>query len=143
MPYRYLEDVATADAAFEAWAPTLPELFEAAADAAANVMVEEVSAVERQEERPLDLRAESLDLLLFALMEELIYRKDAEGLLLRASVGEVVEEAGAWRLRGALWGEAIDPARHELLRDVKAVTLHRLAVERTTGGWRATAVLDV
>jgi len=39
MPYRYLEDIALADAAFEVWADSLEELMIEAADAAVNVMV--------------------------------------------------------------------------------------------------------
>lgn len=143
MPHRYLDDVATADAAFEAWADTLPGLFEAAADAATHVMVEDLASVCPRVTRDLELRAESLDLLLFALLEELVYRKDAEGLLLRVSGAEVEEDESGWHLRARARGEAIDPSRHALLTDVKAVTLHCLGVERSEKGWRATAVLDV
>jgi SHS2 domain-containing protein len=32
---------------------------------------------------------------------------------------------------------------HPLLTDVKAVTLHRFAVEKIAAGWKATVVLDV
>ena len=41
MPYRYLENIAIADAAFEAWGETMEEMFMAAADAAVNVKDEE------------------------------------------------------------------------------------------------------
>ena len=55
-----------------------------------------------------------------------------------------IEEAGSgYRLRAEAIGETIDPGRHSLLADVKAVTLHRLVVERTPDGWRAVVVLDV
>ncbi|HOV88133.1 MAG TPA: archease, partial [Syntrophobacteraceae bacterium] len=40
MPFRYIEDIATADVAFEAWGETLEDLCVAAADATMNVMVE-------------------------------------------------------------------------------------------------------
>ena len=43
-----------------------------------------------------------------------------------------------------LWGETVDPARHELLAEIKAVTYHGLAAGPTPdGGWRATVLLDV
>jgi SHS2 domain-containing protein len=43
-----------------------------------------------------------------------------------------------------LQGEAIDRDRHDLANDVKAVTLHQLSVQRTSGGsWEARVVLDV
>ena len=40
-------------------------------------------------------------------------------------------------MRAELEGERIDPARHEQVADVKAVTLHGLRVERTEVGWQA------
>ncbi|MBE3131527.1 MAG: archease, partial [Acidobacteria bacterium] len=37
----------------------------------------------------------------------------------------------------------VDPRRHELLTDVKAVTLQGYRVTPTSGGWEAEVVLDV
>jgi len=39
-------------------------------------------------------------------------------------------------------GEQFDPRRHQLIEEIKAVTYHRLAVENTAAGWRATVVFD-
>ena len=142
-PYRYLEEIATADVAFEARGATLEETFLAAADATLNTMVEEIGTVAPLERRVFSLAADSLDLLLFDLLQELVYHKDAERLLLRIR-GVRIEEAGSgYRLHAEAIGETIDSGRHSLLADVKAVTLHRLVVERTPDGWRAVVVLDV
>jgi SHS2 domain-containing protein len=46
-------------------------------------------------------------------------------------------------VHAALKGEAIDPSKHELSADVKAVTLHGLTVEHNATGWRAQVTLDV
>jgi SHS2 domain-containing protein len=83
-PYRYLEEIATADVAFEARGATLEEMFLAAADATLNTMVEEIGTVAPRERRAFSLAADALDLLLFELLQELVYLKDAERLLLRA-----------------------------------------------------------
>jgi SHS2 domain-containing protein len=48
-----------------------------------------------------------------------------------------------YALQAELVGEPIDPHRHELLADVKAVTLHGLCVERVDSAWRAEVTLDV
>ena len=45
MPYRYLEDIATADVAFEARGKDLAELFMAAAEATMNVMVADLDSI--------------------------------------------------------------------------------------------------
>ncbi len=142
-PYRYLEGIATADVAFEAWGATKEETFLAAADATLNTMVEEIGTVSPRERRVLSLAAGSLDLLLFELLQELVYHKDADRLLLRVRDLRIEETGSGYRLHADAFGETIDPGRHPLLADVKAVTLHRLSVEKTPSGWRAVVVLDV
>jgi len=141
--YRYLEGIATADVAFEAWGETKEETFLAAADATLNTMVEEIGTVAPRERRVFSLTADSLDLLLFDLLQELVYHKDAERLLLRVRDLRIEETGSGYRLHAEAIGETIDRARHPLLADVKAVTLHRLSVEKTPPGWRAVVVLDV
>jgi SHS2 domain-containing protein len=142
-PYRYLEEIATADVAFEARGVTLEETFLAAADATLNTMVEEIGTVAPLERRVFSLAADSLDLLLLELLQELVYHKDADRLLLRVRDLRIEEAGSGYRLRADAYGETIDPGKHPLLADVKAVTLHRLSVEKTLSGWRAVVVLDV
>jgi SHS2 domain-containing protein len=81
--YRFLDDIATADIAFLACGQTLEETFIAAADATMNVMIEELASIRNVEKRALELSNDSLDMLLFNFLRELIYYKDAEQLLLR------------------------------------------------------------
>jgi SHS2 domain-containing protein len=142
-PYRYLEEIATADVAFEAWGATLEEAFLAAADATLNTMVEEIGTVVPREHREISIAADALDLLLFELLQELVYHKDAGRLLLRVRDLRIEAKGPGYRLHADAIGETIDPDRHGLLADVKAVTLHRLSVEKTPSGWRAVVVLDV
>ncbi|NTV43837.1 MAG: archease, partial [Syntrophobacteraceae bacterium] len=40
-------------------------------------------------------------------------------------------------------GEKIDPDRHDLIVDVKAVTFHHFRVEQTRHGWEAMVILDL
>ena len=140
---RFREDVAIADAAFEAWGATHEELFVAAADATTNTMAGNLEGIEDRLRRPIRLEEQSADLLLFRLLEELIYLKDAEGLLLRVPVVRIHRRDGALLLEAVARGEPLDQMRHDLQADVKAVTLHRLRVERTARGWEAFVVLDI
>ena len=94
--YRFRGDVAIADVAFEAWGATLEELFVAAADATANTMAENLEAIEDRQRRAIRLEERSADLLLFRLLEELIFLKDAEGLLLRVPAVRIDRRDGAW-----------------------------------------------
>ncbi len=143
MPYEFLEDVATADIAFSAWGETLEETFRAAADATLNVMVENLGSVQPKERRELRLENSQLDLLLFDFLQEIIYYKDAENLMLRATKVEIQEEGNKFILRAGAWGERLDPKRHLPRVDVKAVTLHRFRLEKTGEEWKAFIILDI
>ena len=143
MPYEFLDDAPTADVGFRASAPTLDECFRAAAEATLASMLANPNAVEPRVQRPAHVEHAELDLALMRFLEELVYHKDAEGLLLRATRVRVEEDDRGWRVDAELEGEAIDPDRHDLTGDVKAVTVHRLKVARTADGWQATVVLDV
>src|SRR4030066_1418885 len=83
MPYQFLEDIAIADIAFSAWGKDLEETFIAASDATMNVMVENLDSIQPLERREFQLQNEALDMLLFDLLQELIYYKDSEKLMLR------------------------------------------------------------
>lgn len=143
MPFEYLDESVTSDLTFHAWGRSLEETFSQAADATTNAMVADLSSVRAVEARPVDVAAATLDLLLKRFLDEIVYRKDAERLLLRAD-GVRVERSGAGgRVVARLCGEPIDPARHELGCDVKGITLHGLALEPVGPEWHAQVTLDV
>jgi SHS2 domain-containing protein len=143
MPYRFLEDIATADVAFEAWGKTREGLFTASAAALLRTMVEVPEAVERRQEQLLRLEHEELDLLLFSFLQEIVFLKDARRLLLHVDSSSITEGCGLYRLEATLRGEEIDPRRHSFIVDVKAVTLHLFRVFFEDGNWKAVIVLDV
>jgi SHS2 domain-containing protein len=143
MPYRFLEDAFTADVGFVASGATLEECFTAAAEATLEVMLANVAALQPRERREVHVEAEALDLVLLRFLEELVYRKDAEQVLLRPTSMRVTQREDRWVVDAVLAGEGIDPTRHQLSADVKAVTLHRLSVQRHDGQWDATVVLDI
>jgi len=143
MPFRFHDEISTADVAFEAWGETREELFTSCAFALLSTMVDEPERVIRQQELAIRLEHEELDLLLFSFLQELIFYKDARRLLLHAGTIRIEEREGAFRLEAIVSGEQIDPDRHRLLVDVKAVTLHRFRVLFEDTLWKAHVVLDV
>ncbi len=143
MPYDYLEDIGTADIAFEATGRDLPELFTAAADATMNVMIDNLEAIKPRETRRIALKNDAIDMLLFDFLQELIYFKDADRLLLRIREVRIDEKEDAYSLNATAVGEPLDPARHQQRADVKAVTLHDFRVEKTDGRWKASVLLDI
>jgi SHS2 domain-containing protein len=143
MPYEYLEDFGTADIAFQATGRDLPELFMAAADATMNVMIDNLDGIEPRETLQIELSNDNIDLLLFDLLQELIFLKDAERLLLRVREVQIAERNENYFVKATAEGEPLDAERHHQRADVKAVTLHDFSVERTDGGWKARVLLDI
>ena len=135
--YEFFEH--TADLGLRIRAADLDTLFADAATAVFAAIVEDPTAV--RELQQVDVQGEDDDkaLLLFDWLKELLYRFDAEHLLF--SRFEVhVTEAG---LFGRAWGEPLDPARHVLSHEVKAITYHGLRVEPTNDGWLAEVIVDI
>ncbi len=129
----------TADLGLRARSPDLDTLFAETAAALFSAVVEDLGTVEPRQRIDIQVLGEEREFLLFDWLRELLYRFDAEHLLL--SRFEVrVTDAG---LSGTAWGELFDPARHALGHEVKAITYHGLKVERTADGWLAEVIVDI
>ncbi|MBW2426178.1 MAG: archease [Deltaproteobacteria bacterium] len=132
----------TSDLAFEAHGATLEAVFTAAGEAFLAATVEHPDGVEARESRSVELEEPDLELLLLRFLNELVYLRDAEELLLHPDSLEISDD-GVARLRGRLVGERIARPRHALLSDVKAATAHGLRLLHRGEEWIATATLDV
>jgi len=142
--YRFLSNIALADVAYVARGDSIPSLFESAARALTEVMVDRKTVVGRVERR-IDIASPSVDRLLYDFLTELIVIKDVDSLLFkdfRVSILPGKER----RLECVVRGEEIDRERHALRNDVKAVTMHMFGVKKPEGRggrWEATVVLDI
>jgi SHS2 domain-containing protein len=143
MPYEFLEDVTLADIGFRAWGADLAETFIAAADAVMNVMVEDLDSLEPRQERQITAAHEALDMLLFDFLQELVYYKDAEQLMLRVRQVDIEQRQGQYCLTATARGEPLDPDRHHPRVDVKAITLHRFRLQQSEHGWEAAVIVDI
>ena len=137
-------DGVTSDLCFVAHGAGLDEVFAAAAEAVLAATLEAPTCLSYEVERLVTLEEPALDLLLLGFLNELVYLRDAEDLLLRPRELRVSQGRGA-RLEARLGGEKICPGRHRLAAELKAVTAHGLRVEpaEDDGGWVATVTLDV
>lgn len=143
MAFRFIEDAPTADVGFVASGATLDDCFQSAADATLSVMLANPEALQARVQHEVRVDDEALDIALLRFLEELVYHKDAHRELLRARDVCVHRDGERWIVEATLEGETIDPDRHGLAGDVKAVTLHQLQVRRIADGYEATVVLDV
>ena len=143
MPYRFLEDLATADIAFEATSKTLDELFIQAALATTNVMLRDLKKIQEKERREMKIEADEIDMLLFNFLQEIIFYKDAEQLIFNRYDLKIDAGGPVLKLSAVVYGETLDMEKHDLIVDVKAVTLHQFEVKKTDAGWEATVILDI
>jgi len=98
---------------------------------------EKVSPVEAAR---ISVSANDRDELLRNWLSELNYRHVAEQ---RVFGSFAVSELTEVRAEGEARGERLDPARHDVFGEVKAVTFHGLKVAREGGQWVARVIFDV
>lgn len=142
MPYRYIDDATTADVAFEVYGESLESVLSEAWTAAVGLMVEDPERLRKQERRQITVESDDPEMLLFELLGELLYYKDAEGILLALRRYELEHHGERYRFDATAQGERIDPDRHRLGVDIKAVTLHQFYLRQIEEGWEARVVLD-
>ncbi len=141
MPFRYLEELSSADAAFEASGSTLEEVFRDSAVATFEVMAD-TKTVKPLLTHEIMLENEAVDGLLIDWLSELVFLKDSESLLF--SVFDVnIKKNDVYILKGVAKGDKIDREKHNLRSDVKAVTYHLLEVKKIGDKWVARVVLDI
>jgi len=143
MKYEFLEDIAIADVAFKAYGKTLEELFENCAEAVFEVMVGTLRVDVRGGKWEMRLKNKNLDGLLYDFLSELVALKDEESVIFGKFEVKIKKDENAFRLNAKVYGDKIDPERHELRIDVKAVTMHLFEVKKVKTGYQATVVLDI
>lgn len=142
--YHVLDDIALADAAFEAEGASPTELCEAAGQAVMELMADPATVGASWSFR-LERTAETLAELLFDWLSELVFLKDAHGVLFHHLHVAVSGQDGpqGWRLAATIVGAPVDSTSQVLRADIKAVTKHLYDVRNDARGWRARVVVDV
>ena len=140
MTYKFIDH--TADVAFEAKGKTLEELFNSCALAVEQTMVKDLKTIKHKERKLIKLKAKNPEELLFNFLQELIFLKDAK-LLLFSKFKIKIKQNEDYELKAEAYGEKLNPEKHELLVDVKAVTYHSYKVEKIKNYWKTFIILDV
>ena len=142
--YRFLDNITSADVAFEAGGETMDKLFENCAYALENVMVNRLDRVKAEKERNITVEARDADQLLFSFLHEILMLKDVERLVFsrfKVSIKRLNENR--YLLKCICKGSEIDPKTHDVVVDVKGISMHRLKVGRKEGAYKAMVVVDV
>jgi SHS2 domain-containing protein len=143
MPYEILDEITRADIAFRISGNDLDELFFSGAQALLSIMVDNPESISPKIERNLELNNSAIDMLLYNFLNELIFIKDAESLILLPKTISIINSENVYLLKSIFNGEYIDNSKHELNVDVKAVTMHNLSANKIQNGWEAVFVLDL
>lgn len=142
--YKFIVDIATADIAFEAFGKTYSELFENAALALEETMVD-TKTVKPVQKGSIVHKAENIEHLLFDFLQELIYLKDTDNSLFCKFECKVTKDKkGKWINEVNMVGDEIDIDKHELRNDVKAITKHLFEVKQLASkNFKCQVVVDV
>lgn len=141
--YTYLDH--TGDIGIDAEAPDLPALFATCARALFEILSGEDPGIEPRESLEIELEESERDLLLLRWLKELHQLHESGGWLFAGFRVSLAERPGPrFGLRARVTGERLDPARHHLETEIKAVTYHQLTVRKDAGGaWRARVIFDI
>jgi SHS2 domain-containing protein len=142
--FRFLDDIALADMAFEAEGDSLSTLFDAATQALLESLADPTSVAQTWR-HVIDIDEPDIPSLLFEWLGRLVYLKDAQAMVFHRVLLSVVAapDQSGWRLHAEVIGAPVNPLVQELRSDVKGVTKHLYAVTQDESGWKARVVLDV
>lgn len=140
--FHFLDDVALADLAFDAEGDSVQDVFEAASQAVMEAMADP-STVGATWERRVEHTGTDLAELLFDWLSDVVYWKDAAGVVFSRAVISVVQADTEWKLTATLTGAPVNQATQVLRNDVKGVTKHLYRLYQEQGRWRVRVVLDV
>ena len=131
----------TADLGIRIKAAMLEGLFRDSAEALFSLIVTNLSEVEPRERIDFNvpIRDHEYDYLLLDWLNELLFTFDTRQMLL-AKFDVKITASG---LEATAQGEPIDPARHRLEHEVKAITYHGLKVAQEDSGWLAEVIVDI
>ncbi len=129
----------TADTGIEVWADGLAVLFGRAAWGLFAIITDPESVVPR-EAMAFTVEAPDVQALLVRWLSELNYEHITKHWVFsRFAVQQLSEQ----QLQALAWGEPIDPKRHPIYTEVKAITYHGLILQHQNGQWYARIIFDL
>lgn len=136
-PYELIDH--TADLGIAVTAGNIYELFETAAHAMFEQIID-TGMLNGEKKTAITVTGiDQPDLMISWLRELLFFWNGRERLVKRVHIEQIKDT----QITANIWHDPFDPARHEILSDIKAVTYHGVSVEQTEHEWRALIIFDV
>jgi SHS2 domain-containing protein len=130
----------TADLGMEVTGRTKRELFTKAALSLMDIVVERKGTPSGLQEKALTVEGAGPADLLINFLREILYLVNGEALIIGTCE---ITKCGNKTLDARLWLEPYNKKKHVMKTEIKAVTYHGLAVEKTKSGWKARVIFDV
>jgi protein archease len=135
LKYEFVEH--TADLTFKACGSDLNTLFENAAEALESTLIM-LEGVALRETTTIEMTSDSYEDLLYDWLAELLITFEVNRFAVKKSLVNIT----GLSLNAQCWGEGIDPNKHTLNTEVKAVTYHDLQIKKNNV-YHAQITLDV
>ena len=133
----------TGDIGIQVTAPTLPRLFERAALGTFHVLTD-LDAVQTPDATSIAVDGRDREALMVRWLSELNYRHTVDNVLYASFEVASIDNAGdGLTLTATARGEPIDPDRHTVHTEIKAITFHGLDVHKTDNGWGVQVIFDM
>ena len=138
MAFEFLDH--TADIKFRATGDTLSEALEQSAKALFAAIAPD-STIEPKTEYSYTVKIHLENVLVHDFLSELLYQFATEQMLFSEFELDLKESLG-YKLEVTAKGEKYDPARHKLVKEVKAITYHDMLVVQKDGKWVIEVICD-
>jgi len=135
--YRILEH--PADVGIESWGLTFPEALSMAVSGMVSVLIDPAT-VDPVEQRIIEVSADDNEVLVVRVLSEILFLFDGARF---APKSLHVQSYSEMSVRGFVSGEPLQPMKHEIRLDVKAVTYHQLSVTHLPEGITIKVYLDI
>ncbi|MFB6099221.1 MAG: archease [Salinibacter sp.] len=133
----------TGDIGIQVTASTLSQLFERAALGTFRVLTD-LDTVQTPDATELTVEGRDREAVMVRWLSELNYRHTVEDVLYSTFEVESINETDdGLTLTATVRGEPIDPDRHTVYTEIKAVTFHEMEIRETDQGWTVQVIFDM
>jgi SHS2 domain-containing protein len=129
----------TADLGIIVKGPDVKSLFIRAAQAMTDLMVRgDIS--DKTAIKDVLVEGEDFPDLMVRWLGEILYLFEGENLIVNSIE---IKSIVPIQLQVTLGMTSFEPKRHQILREIKAVTYHQISVDKTEDGWEARVIFDI
>lgn len=139
--FEFLEH--TADAYVAAYGKSLEEAFENAALATFEVMTD-TSKIAQTLEDSVEIEAPDEQALLYSWLEQLLINFETKGNLYSGfKISKIEKTQASFGLKARIYGEPYNPEKHPTKVGIKAITYHRMEINKKPNKVSVKFILDI